>query len=120
MLERLETTESARCSPAGEFTLHRFTLSDLFIIALWTNPPIPLVGDSGRVGDVRPGGDISLWLLLVSGVGGSSRWAGLRISGEPSFARIPGEDGRISAASLNGSAEVSRDIPGSCARSVDM
>jgi hypothetical protein len=25
-----------------------FTLSDRFIIALWTNPPMPLVGEEGR------------------------------------------------------------------------
>src|SRR5690606_28691167 len=46
---------STRCKPAGEFTLQRLTLSERFIMALWTKPPMPLVGDTGRVGDVRPG-----------------------------------------------------------------
>lgn len=65
--ERTEATESALCRPGGEVTLQRLTLSLLFIIALCTNPPAPLVGDSGRTGDVRPdGGD-----AIVS-CGGSS------------------------------------------------
>ncbi len=54
MLFRFEATESARASPGGEVTLHRFTLSDRFIMALWTKPPIPLVGEMGLVGDERP------------------------------------------------------------------
>lgn len=42
-------TESPRFSPALACTLHLLlTLSDLFIIALCTKPPRPLVGDGGR------------------------------------------------------------------------
>lgn len=57
-------TELPRVSPPGDCTLHLlFTLSDRFIIALWTNPPIPLVGDIGRSilsGEMRPWeGDIA-------------------------------------------------------------
>lgn len=46
----------SRLSPCGICALQRFvTLSDRFIIALWTNPPRPLVGDVERVrsGDIR-------------------------------------------------------------------
>ena len=59
MLLRLDTTESARVRPGGEVTLHRLTLSDLFIMALCTKPPRPLVGDVARIADdgpVRPDG----------------------------------------------------------------
>lgn len=51
---RLEATESARAILGGLATLHRLTLSDLFIMALWTKPPMPFVGDVDRKGEVRP------------------------------------------------------------------
>jgi hypothetical protein len=76
-LFRLLTVELPRVKPPGDCTLHLlFTLSDLFIIALWTNPPIPLVGDIGRSilsGEMRPWeGDIARlrvetgWSILPS------------------------------------------------------
>ena len=54
MLLRLDTTESARVKLGGEVTLHRLTLSDLFIMALCTNPPSPLVGEVILVGEALP------------------------------------------------------------------
>ena len=57
----LDVTESARLRPGGPATLHRLTLSDLFIIALCTKPPMPFVGELERelerVGETRPAGD---------------------------------------------------------------
>jgi hypothetical protein len=51
--------ELTRLRLGGLVTLHRLTLSDLFIIALWTKPPMPFVGELDReldrVGDKRPG-----------------------------------------------------------------
>lgn len=47
-LVRLEAIESARANPGGDATLHLFTLSDRFIMALWTKPPMPFVGETGR------------------------------------------------------------------------
>jgi len=44
---RLLAVEPARCKPGAAVALHLLlTLSDLFIIALCTNPPIPFVGDT--------------------------------------------------------------------------
>jgi hypothetical protein len=54
-------------------TLHLFTLSLLFIIALCTNPPAPLVGESGRMGDVRPEGGETM-----GSCGGSSFCVGVK------------------------------------------
>ena len=70
-------TESPLLKPEGDCTLHLlFTLSDLFIIALCTKPPMPFVGDAGRSslsGEIRPcDGDI---LTSEFKLGGSSRCA---------------------------------------------
>ena len=58
-------TELPLLSPGPACALHLlFTLSDLFIIALCTNPPRPFVGEVGRSlrsGDMRPcEGDIAI------------------------------------------------------------
>lgn len=89
-LLRLLAIEFPRLRPGGDCTLHLLlTLSDLFIIALCTNPPIPLVGEIGRSslsGEIRPwDGDIASDLLdspdLPSELainwepGGSNLWA---------------------------------------------
>ncbi len=63
-LLRLLVTELPLVRPGGDCTLHRLlTLSDLFIIALCTKPPMPFVGDGGlstRSGEIRPWeGDIA-------------------------------------------------------------
>jgi hypothetical protein len=82
-------TELPRLRPGGDWTLHLlFTLSDLFIIALCTNPPIPFVGDAGRSrrsGEIRPCvGDIAIARPSESdSSGGSSLWAGVNGIGEP-------------------------------------
>jgi len=60
----LLATEFPLFSPGGDWMLHLlFTLSDRFIMALCTKPPIPFVGDAGRSslsGDIRPcEGDIA-------------------------------------------------------------
>lgn len=60
----LLATELPRLRPGGDCTLHLlFTLSDRFIMALCTKPPMPLVGDgdlSSLSGDIRPcEGDIA-------------------------------------------------------------
>lgn len=47
---------SGRVNAGGLATDHRFTLSLLFIIALCTNPPMPLVGEVVRAGEERPVG----------------------------------------------------------------
>lgn len=113
----LATEESARCNPPGEVTLHRLTLSERFIMALCTKPPMPLVGETGLVGDERPVG----WRCRAgispssfgSVAGGSRREADVRGSGGPSFSAEDGDSDRGVAASLVGSAEESRDMPGS-------
>lgn len=65
--------ESPRFKPALACTLHLLlTLSDLFIIALWTKPPRPLVGEAGRPADestlgLRPTPDTSeSWTIVRS------------------------------------------------------
>ena len=61
-------TESPRFNPAFACTLHLlFTLSDLFIMALWTKPPKPLVGEGGR-----PDEDNKLGFLPNPGVSNSN------------------------------------------------
>lgn len=75
-------TESARFKPGGLVTLQRLTLSLLFIMALWTKPPRPLVGEPDLMGELLPlagspapsGGDVSF-------VGYSNR-GGLSETGE--------------------------------------
>ena len=58
-LLRLLATELVRLmpeSPEGNWVLHLLeTLSDRFIMALCTNPPRPLVGETERSGDIRLG-----------------------------------------------------------------
>ncbi len=77
-LLRLLVTELPLVRPGGDCTLHRLlTLSDLFIIALCTKPPMPFVGDGGlssRSGEIRPWeGDIArLRLSDLESRGGSS------------------------------------------------
>ncbi len=68
---RAFATESPRFRPALAWTLHLLlTLSDLFIIALWTKPPRPLVGDGGRSAEestleVRPSAGRSTSAVVV-------------------------------------------------------
>jgi hypothetical protein len=125
----LDRTESARCKPEGELTLHRLTLSERFIMALCTNPPMPLVGESGGlVGDVRPGDGGMDWRLTENAStspaespnGGSRRGAPFRGRGEPSLPGSVGVTGREIGFSFDGSIAESRDMPGSCVRIEDM
>lgn len=74
----------------GDWALQRlFILSDLFIIALCTKPPIPFVAEKGRSdlsGEMRPcEGDIANPRVSVkeSELGGSSLWASVIGRGEP-------------------------------------
>lgn len=93
-LLRLLVTESPLLRPGGDCTLHLlFTLSDLFIIALCTKPPMPFVGDAGRSnlsGEIRPcDGDI---LTSESKLGGSSLCALVNGTGELMLLDAPGVD----------------------------
>ena len=125
-LLRLDTAESTRCSPPGELTLHLLTLSDRFIMALCTNPPMPFVGERGRVGEARPVGVAAGWRSgeegsdspAASPVGGSRRGTLVRDSGEPNLSRDVASDdsGGGSEDSFGGS----QDMPGSCARRLVM
>ena len=95
MLLRLLETELPRESPEGSCALHRFeTLSDRFSMALWTNPPSPLVGDDGRSGESRrwvgDGGSCSS--DSGSGFRGSNRCALDCGSGDPSPVAVDTDD----------------------------
>lgn len=75
-------TESARFRPGGLVTLQRLTLSLLFIMALWTKPPKPLVGEPDRIGEPLPlAGSAEPSAGDVSFVGYSNR-GGLSETGE--------------------------------------
>ena len=117
MLPRLDATESARAKPGGDATLHLFTLSDRFIMALCTNPPIPLVGEAERVGDVRPSvrvGDRSGDRVSTS-AGGSNRGEDAMSSIEPPVLLF-----RSGAGVKPGpSALEFDDMPGNCERAED-
>lgn len=113
------------------------TLSDRFIIALCTNPPIPFVGDAGREpglskrsGEMRPcDGDIAKPRdSSMSLFGGSNLCALVKGTGEPMTEplepfpspKVPLEGDEIRSM---GSSDpccvglvVSRDIPGICTR----
>lgn len=102
-----------RCRP-GVVTLHLLTLSVRFIIALWTKPPIPLVGDAGRVGEVWP--DEFPSLVAWISAGGPNFSASVVSNGEPSLLEPACEIGRSRTGSLSGSVEVVRDMPGSWER----
>lgn len=117
-----DTTESARCRPVGDVTLHRFTLSVRFIMALCTKPPIPFVGETGRAGEVRPSGDGGLAAFISNGYSileGSSFCASESVRGDPSLPVKAGELGcgdEFDDDHLDPSAAASRDIPGNCVR----
>ena len=69
--EPAPSIEFPRLRPGAGVALHRLlTLSDLFIIALCTKPPSPLVGEAGRSilsGESRPcDGDMASDLLVVT------------------------------------------------------
>lgn len=93
-------TESPRFNPAFACTLHLLlTLSDLFIIALWTKPPNPLVGEGGR-----PAEDSMLGVLpspAESGSDGVVRSSGLKVgrSKVGDFEDVERETGLAKAAS---------------------
>jgi hypothetical protein len=54
-LLRLLNVEPCLVRGGGACVLHRLeTLSLRFSMALWTKPPMPLVGDAGRSGDILP------------------------------------------------------------------
>lgn len=134
---RLLATELPRVRPGGDCTLHRLlTLSDRFIIALCTNPPIPFVGDGGRSrrsGDILPcEGDIANARASdLASPGGSNVCAGVSGRGEPMLLfRFPdpldplpyallfldGEDDRSASSCKLSGCDRSRDIPGICTR----
>lgn len=102
-----------RCSP-GVVTLHLLTLSVRFIIALWTKPPIPFVGEAGRVGEVWPDEVPSLPAWISAG--GPSFTASVVSNGEPSLPRLACESGRSRTGSLSGSVELVCNMPGSWER----
>ena len=135
---RLLATELPRVSPGGACTLHLlFTLSDLFIMALCTKPPIPFVGEAGRSnlsGEIRPcEGDIARPRGSddESIFGASNLWALDDGIGDPKFPeRLPitselleplpkvtllleGDRSRESSCGFC-DRELSRDIPGIC------
>lgn len=125
--------EFPRLRPGGDWTLHLLlTLSDLFIIALCTKPPIPFVGDGGRSslsGEIRPcDGDIakprasdkesifggSNLCALVSGTG-DPRPELLEPSWSPALLLDGEEEADRSGVSVMAfSFETLRDIPGIC------
>jgi hypothetical protein len=123
---RLLATESALLRPAGDWTLHLlFTLSDRFIIALCTNPPMPLVGDIGRStlsGEIRPCvGDIakprlSEWVSA----GGSRICAGVKGIGEPKPLESFGLSLYVALAPLPYTALVLENVDGVCADSSNL
>lgn len=95
MLLRLLETELFRVIFEGSCALHRFvTVSDRFIMALWTNPPSPFVGDDGRSGESRrwvgDGGNCSS--VLDSVFGGSNLCTLDNGSGEPSPVAVDTDD----------------------------
>lgn len=95
MLLRLLEIELFRVRLEGSCALQRFeTVSERFIMALWTNPPIPFVGDDGRSGESRrwvgDGGNCSS--VLDSAFGGSNLWTLDDGSGEPSPVAVDTDD----------------------------
>jgi hypothetical protein len=96
-------------------TLHRLTLSDLFIIALCTKPPIPFVGELDReldrVGDIRPGDGSRSPRGLSSP---ASKPGGLSVGGVANLILV-GVAGSSTGGLGFGS---SADMPGSCALTV--
>jgi hypothetical protein len=136
LLLRLLATELPRLTPEGDCTLHLLlTLSDLFIMALCTNPPIPFVGDTGLPnlsGEIRPWeGDIAkprisdveskfgatkFW-ALDSGIGDPIFLEGFSTASEllePCSKVIFLLDGSIRSFSGFSARETSWDIPGIC------
>jgi len=99
-------TESARFRPGGLVTLHLLTLSLRFIMALWTKPPMPFVGEADRSGDVRPEGETIVCSVMGFSSIGSSGRGGFKATGEPS---LPLASAREGGRSLGFSA----DMPGS-------
>ena len=95
MLLRLLEIELFRVRPEGSCALQRFEMvSERFIMALWTNPPIPFVGDDGRSGESRrwvgEGGNCSS--ALDSVFGGSNLWILDNGSGEPRPVAVDTDD----------------------------
>ena len=137
---KLLATEFPRLRPGGACTLHLLlTLSDRFIMALCTKPPIPFVGEAGRSnlsGEIRPcEGDIAKPRVsaVESILGGSNLCALDDGIGDPKFpGRLPNtsellealptvtlllEGDRSEGLSVSFSdRDASRDIPGICTR----
>ena len=88
----MEAMESARVKPGGLVTLHLLTLSERFIMALCTKPPIPLVGDGVRAGENRPVGEGEPPSAGVFSSAAPSNRGGLRGSGDISFETAAGGD----------------------------
>lgn len=116
-LLRLDATDPARFKPAGELTLQRLTLSVRFIMALWTNPPIPFVGEAGLVGELRP--DVVPSIPVMS-AGGPNCCAVVNGKGDPSRPWSAGELGVSFNVSFSFSVDVVRAIPGDWVRIADM
>lgn len=118
-LARFDATDSARAKPVVDATLHLLTLSVLFIMALCTKPPIPFVGEMGRVGDLRSSqrvGDRSkLWDSGSSDdwPDGSNRCEGDRFNGEEAVLLLCSGGGKETGLS---SVVLLRAMPGSCER----
>lgn len=125
---RPEAMVSPLAMPGGEATLHLLTLSDLFIMALCTKPPMPLVGDGGFVGEERPDTGDAVMERPRSRIGAGSSGGGVFSEGGSSrgpLARDSG-DARPRARPWRGgfsgvSVETTRLVmPGSWARMDDM